>query len=163
MVPFDDRDLDQIAGRVRDDAALLYPRFDHLDSGQELRRDHAHDADLLRAGGDPEGGGVERREAHGLAHPLGHLELDVPGRRATLQDLTRVERLQVVEHQDVGLVTGRDHSIGCLDRLLDERRVLARQDLVEVGARRRRRPGVLERMTGDTGGRAATAGDRWPG
>src|SRR5512133_4003972 len=47
--------------------------------------------------------------------------------------LLRRQRIAEVRGHDAGLVTGRDDLVGGEDRLLDEGRVLALEDLVEVG------------------------------
>src|SRR5882757_4318011 len=51
-------------------------------------------------------------------------------------DLLCRQRIAEVRGHDVGLVAGRDHLVRVEDRLLDEGRVLALEDLVEVGPRR---------------------------
>src|SRR3954471_20505314 len=43
------------------------------------------------------------------------------------------QRIAEVRGHDAGLVTGRDHLVRGEDRLLDEGRVLALEDLVEIG------------------------------
>src|SRR6266496_3716022 len=49
-------------------------------------------------------------------------------------DLRRRQRIAEVRGHDVGLIPRRDDLVGIEDRLLDEGRVLALEELVEVGA-----------------------------
>src|ERR671932_2280034 len=69
-------------------------------------------------------------------------------------DLGSTQRTAVVGGHDPLAEARGDLGVGLLDRLLDERLVLALQDLVEVGAGRPGRPGLRERVTGAARGRA---------
>src|SRR5207245_4954118 len=86
------------------DASVLQARLDDLDAGDQLGRDDAHDADLLRPCRDTKRSGVDRGEADRLPHPLGNVELHEPGWRPALQHLARRAGFEVVEDEAVGLV-----------------------------------------------------------
>ena len=108
VVALDHRDLDQVAREVGDDASVLHVRLDDLDARDQLGRDDAHDADLLRPRRDTKRSGLDRGEADRLPDPLGNVELREPGWRPALQHLARREGFEVVEDEDVGLVAGGD-------------------------------------------------------
>src|SRR5919198_1036399 len=72
-------------------------------------------------------------------------------------DLLWRQRIAEVGGHDPGLVAGRDLLVGVDDRLLDERRVLALEDLVEVRAGGPGRAGVGEGVAG-AAGRGARVG-----
>ena len=65
-------------------------------------------ADLLWTRRNAERRLVDRSEVDRLPNPFRDVELLDLRRRAALQHMPRTERLQVVEHEDVGLVAGRN-------------------------------------------------------
>src|SRR3954471_17395091 len=69
-------------------------------------------------------------------------------------ELFGLERTRVVRGHDPHRVALRDLGVGPRDRLLDERRVLALEDLVEVRAGRAGRVRLFQRVAGAAGGRA---------
>ena len=91
VMPLEDGDLDQVARGVGHEAAVLERRLDHLDAGEQLRRDDAHDADLPGACGNPKRGRVDRRQADRTPHPFGDVQLHEARRRPVLQHLARLE------------------------------------------------------------------------
>src|SRR4051794_6730296 len=75
-------------------------------------------------------------------HPGARNAMGISGETSLVRHLREVldqgihllsgQRIAEVRGHDVGLETGRDHLVGVEDRLLDEGRVLALEDLVEV-------------------------------
>src|SRR3954465_11575503 len=76
-------------------------------------------------------------------HPGARNAMGISGETSLVRHLREVldqgihlparQRIAEVRGHDVGRVTGRDLLVGIEDRLLDEGRVLALEDLVEVG------------------------------
>ena len=83
--------------------------------------------------GDREVAGRDRLHVHRPLHPLGHVRLgDVVDGTARLEHRPRLEGLEVVEHDEIGLVAGRDRAEvveavpGCRVQRGEDERVLRR-------------------------------------
>ncbi len=108
MMPLDHCDLDQVSGRIGDEKAIPRAGLDGVRARQELGRDDMDDPNPSRSGRDPKRRFVDRRQADRLPHPVRHIELDESRRPPALEHLPRLERDQVVQDQDVGLVARCD-------------------------------------------------------
>ena len=108
VVALQNRDLDEVPCGVRHERAVPDRRFEHLGGRQQLARDDPDHANALGAARDAKGLCRHRRQVDSLADPLRDLELGEPRRRASLQNLPRLERDEIIEDQEVGLVARSD-------------------------------------------------------
>ena len=111
VVALDDGDLREVATRIRyrvavDDRRLL----DEL-LRDDLVLDETDHPRSTSAPRDAEVAGRDRLHANRVLHPLGHVRLrDVLDGSARLEHGARLEGLEVVEHDEIGLVAGRDRA-----------------------------------------------------
>src|SRR5439155_12283907 len=110
VMALDDCDLDEVTAWIGSDTAVPDRWLYDLNAGDQLRRDDAHDSNPLWSDRDSKRSCVDGSDGDGLPHPFGNVEVHEMRRRAALEHPARTEGLEIVEDQDVGLVTGRDRA-----------------------------------------------------
>ena len=105
-VALDDGDLREVALGVGDRVPVLDERLAHERLGHDLVRDepdHAQRSPPLH--GIAKSAGATRRDAHGLSHPLGHLDARDRPRSGgpRFSTISGAKRLEVGQDEQVGL------------------------------------------------------------